>query len=132
MFSSDSKAKEKILVTGATGFLGANLCRRFMHRGVEVHAVSRSKRNSESTCLRWWQGDIADVGAVRRIFYGIKPDVIFHLSGLATAIPDRVLVLPTLYSLLVSTVNILMVAAEIRFRRVVLTASLNEPRPSYS
>jgi UDP-glucose 4-epimerase len=131
MFSSDSKVKEKILVTGASGFLGANLCQRFMHRGVEVHAVSRSKRNSESASVRWWQGDMADVEAVRRILYEIKPDVIFHLSGLATAIPDRELVLPTLHSLLVSTVNILVMAAEIRCRRVVLAASLNEPQPSY-
>jgi UDP-glucose 4-epimerase len=132
MFSGDSKVKEKILVTGASGFLGANLCRRFKHRGVEVHAVSRSKRNSESACVRWWQGDMADVEAVRRILYEIKPDVIFHLSGLATAIPDRELVLPTLHSLLVSTVNILVVAAELRCRRVVLAASLNEPQPSCS
>ena len=90
-----SVSKEKILITGGSGFLGSHLCRRFLHHGAEVHAVSRSKRNSDPAGLRWWQGDMADVGTVRRILYQIKPDVIFHLSGLATAVPDRELVLPT-------------------------------------
>ena len=92
-----------------------------MHLGAEVHAVSRNQRNSESGCVRWWQGDMADIGIVRGLLYEIKPDVVFHLAGLSTAIPDRELVLPTLHSLLVSTVNLLVVAAEIRCRRVVLT-----------
>ena len=88
-----SVSKEKILITGGSGFLGSHLCRRFLHHGAEVHAVSRSKRDSDPAGLRWWQGDMADVGTVRRILYQIKPDVIFHLSGLATAVPDRELVL---------------------------------------
>ena len=126
-----SGSKEKILITGGSGFLGSHLCRRFLHHDAEVHAVSRGKRNSDPAGLRWWQGDMADVGSVRRILYQIKPDVIFHLSGLTTAVPDRELVLPMLHSLLVSTVNLLVVAAEIRCRRVVLAGSLNEPQPGH-
>jgi nucleoside-diphosphate-sugar epimerase len=75
---------------------------------------------------------MADMATGRRIFHEVKPDVVFHLSGLATASPDRDLVLPTLHSLLVSTVNVLMVAAEIACRRVVLAASLTEPVPGRS
>ena len=72
---------------------------------------------------------MAEISSVRDLFQQVKPGVVFHLSGLATASPDRELVLPTLHSLLVSTVNILMVAAETRCRRVVLAASLTEPVP---
>jgi nucleoside-diphosphate-sugar epimerase len=125
-------SKEKILVTGASGFLGSNLCRRLMHNGAQVHAVSRTPRNSESGCVCSWQGDMADIGTVRRLLYEIKPDVVFHLAGLSTASPDRELVLPTLHSLLVSTVNILTVSAEIGCRRVVLAGSLTEPQPGLS
>lgn len=125
-------SKEKILVTGASGFLGSNLCLRFSHTAVKVHAVSRSQRSSELAGLRWWQGDMADIGAVRELFHEIRPDVIFHLAGLATTSADRELVLPTLHSLLVSTVNVLLVAAEIGCRRIVLAGSLHEPGPSES
>jgi nucleoside-diphosphate-sugar epimerase len=32
---------DRILITGASGFIGSNLCRYFAHRGFEVHAVVR-------------------------------------------------------------------------------------------
>jgi UDP-glucose 4-epimerase len=118
---------ERVLVTGGSGFLGSHLCRHLLSKEVEVHAVSRTRRSSESGSIRWWQGDMANIGSVRDILKRAKPDVLFHLSGLATASPDRELVLPSLHSLLVSTVNILTAAAESRCRRVVLAASLTEP-----
>ena len=118
---------QKVLVTGGSGFLGAHLCRRLVQEGLEVHAVSRSPRSSEPGGICWWQGDMAEICFVRDLFQKVKPGVIFHLSGLATASPDPDLVLPTLHSLLVSTVNILMAAAETHCRRVVLAASLTEP-----
>ena len=57
----------------------------------------------------------------------VEPELVFHLSGLVTANPDRDLVLPTLDSLLVSTVNTLVAVDEAGCRRVVLAGSLNEP-----
>ena len=72
---------------------------------------------------------MADITTARGILCEIEPHLIFHFSGLATASPDRELVLPTLHSLLVSTANVLTVAAEIRSRRLVLAASLTEPQP---
>ena len=38
---------ERMLVTGGSGFLGSHLCRRLVNEGLEVHAVSRSRRSSE-------------------------------------------------------------------------------------
>jgi UDP-glucose 4-epimerase len=117
----------KIAVTGATGFLGSHLTSRLYAAGADVHVVSRSHRCTEKGGPRWWQGDLADIAPVREIFEKVRPEVIFHLSGLATASPERELVLPTLHSLLVSTVNILMAASESGCGRVVLAASLTEP-----
>jgi nucleoside-diphosphate-sugar epimerase len=73
---------------------------------------------------------MADIAAARNIFQQVEPDLVFHLSGVTTASPDRALVLPTLHSLLISTVNVLLLAAEISCRRVVLAASLTEPMPN--
>jgi nucleoside-diphosphate-sugar epimerase len=120
------------LVTGGSGFLGSHLGCRLANEGAEVHAVSRNRRDSGSGHVRWWQGDMAEIATVRDLLHKIKPEVVFHLSGLATASPDRDLVLPTLHSLLVSTVNILTVAAEIGCRRIVLAASLTEPQLNHS
>jgi nucleoside-diphosphate-sugar epimerase len=78
------------------------------------------------------QADLSDLGVIRRILLEIKPNVIFHLSGLATGLCGLELVLPTFHSLLVSTVNLLTVAAEIGGARVVLTGSLTEPIPDHT
>jgi nucleoside-diphosphate-sugar epimerase len=122
----------KVLVTGARGFLGAHLCRQLQGEGVEIHAVSRSARTDETDSVRWWQGDMTDIATVRNILLKTKPHVIFHLSGLVTAVSDLELVLPTLNSLLVSTVNVLTAAAEAGCGRVVLAASLTEPIPNHT
>lgn len=119
---------EKVLVTGARGFLGSHLCRRLIACGAEVHAISRSTESGPSKNLRWWQVDLEDIVATKDLFSRVKPDVIYHLSGHVTADPDIRQVLPTFRSLLLTTVQLLTIATEIGCRRVVLTASLTEPQ----
>jgi UDP-glucose 4-epimerase len=123
---------QKVLVTGASGFLGSHLCRRLIEEGAEIHALSRSARRNGRDSIRWWQADMTDIAATRRILAETKPAVIFHLAGLVTAAAGLELVLPTLHSLLVSTVNVLTVGAETGCGRVVLAASLTEPIPGHT
>jgi nucleoside-diphosphate-sugar epimerase len=55
------------------------------------------------------------------------PELIFHLASHVKGAPDLEHVLPTFQSNLQSTVNLLILAAESRCRRIVLTGSLAEP-----
>jgi UDP-glucose 4-epimerase len=119
---------QRVLVTGASGFLGMPLCQRLAEGAAEVHAVSRLARSAGSDRLRWWQSNLEDVDAVRALLGSVKPDVIFHLGGLVNGAPEPGLVLPTFHSLLTSTVNILSVATELGCRRLVLAGSLEEPQ----
>lgn len=117
---------KRILVTGASGFIGTHLCDRLCQNGAEVHAVSRQERTADAN-MHWWQGNMEDFEAVQNLFQTIKPDVIFHLSGNVTGVADLELVLPTFHSLLGSTVNLLTVATQMCCDRIVLIASLEEP-----
>lgn len=127
MANGSQLAGRKVVVTGATGFIGSHLCRVLCRNGAEVHAVSRTQHDNDAAC--WWQADLGDIAAVRRILKDIGPELIFHLSGHVTAAPDLDFVVSTFESHVVSTVYLLTVATEIGCRRIVITGSLTEPQP---
>jgi nucleoside-diphosphate-sugar epimerase len=119
-------ACKKVMITGASGFLGTRLSRRLSRASAAIHGVSRLPRDN-TTSIHWWQGDLTDADATRRLVSDISPDIIFHFSGLATGVPDVKLVLPTFHSLVTSTVNLLTAVHEVGCGRLVLAASPNEP-----
>jgi UDP-glucose 4-epimerase len=118
----------KILVTGASGFIGSHLCRRLCEDGRQVHAVSRKVQPSDERGPHWWQGDLADLSAVRGLLADIQPDVIFHLAGYALGSRELEAIQPAFCSNLITTVNVLTVATEMGCGRVVLAGSLEEPQ----
>ncbi len=119
-------AGRRVLVTGASGFLGTHLTRRLAEGGAEVHAVSRSSRAGVNG-QRWWQADLADYGPVEDLLAAVRPHAVYHLSGHVTATPDLDAVLPTFASLVASTVNLLTALTRIGCERLVLLSSLVEP-----
>jgi nucleoside-diphosphate-sugar epimerase len=119
---------QRVLVTGANGFIGSHLCRRLCEEGAEVHAVDyRSQRLAAPGGLRWLRADFADLAEVKRVADEARPDLIFHLASHVKGAPGIEHVLPTFRSNLESTVNVLTVAAESSCRRVLLAGSLTEP-----
>jgi len=117
----------RVLVTGAAGFLGTNLCRALELAGARVYAVTRGSSPRASGQLERIQADCANPDALRSVLSAVKPQVIYHLTGYGVGGPDLAAVLPTLQSDLVACVNILALATEAGFERMVLAASLEEP-----
>lgn len=77
---------KRTLLTGASGFVGANLCRRLLRDGHEVHLLLRDGhqdwrlREVIDSC-RVTVGDVADGESVRRSLAAARPDWVFHLSA---------------------------------------------------
>jgi nucleoside-diphosphate-sugar epimerase len=76
----------RALVTGAEGFLGANLVRRLLASGHEVLAVARPGGTSWrlqdiATDVRVVELDLRDLAAVERTVAETKPQWIFHLAA---------------------------------------------------
>jgi UDP-glucose 4-epimerase len=123
-------AGSRALVTGAAGFIGSALCRRLRQSGAEVHGVSRRYRDGAG--VRWWAADLADLGATRRILQQVNPDVVFHLASHVSGNRSLDTVLPTVHDNLLTTVNLLVAAAERGGPRVVLAGSMEECEPDES
>jgi nucleoside-diphosphate-sugar epimerase len=117
----------RILVTGASGFIGSQLCNRLRESGGELHAISRTPQPGGDSGLRWWRADLSDPVTVRELLTAVKPDIIFHLASHVEGARDPGLVLPTFRNNLASTVNLLSVAQEVGCQRIVLTSSMEEP-----
>lgn len=89
IYPTEKLRHARILVTGATGFIGRHLTKALILAGVDVFGFSRRKSDdlgSDKTFV----GDISDRETVLNIIENIKPHYVFHLaaSKLRTAEPD--------------------------------------------
>jgi nucleoside-diphosphate-sugar epimerase len=79
----------RILVSGASGFIGSGLVASLAEGGHEVHALMRPSASTEflkGISFSRKSGDILDRDSLKRACEGM--DAVFHLAGL-TAAPDR-------------------------------------------
>lgn len=118
----------RALVTGASGFIGAALCRALQAAGASVHGVSRGARHGGG-CDQWWRSDLTDLGDVRRVVRGAQPDLIFHLASHVAGGRALDMVPSTFQANLTPSVNLLTAATEIGGARFLLTGSMEEPAP---
>jgi len=73
------------LVTGAGGFVGANLVRRLIAERAVVHAITRPATDAWrlapiDDAFTSHHADLTDRDAVRRLVAQVRPDLIFHLA----------------------------------------------------
>jgi dihydroflavonol-4-reductase len=72
----------KVLVTGATGFLGSNLCERLKYEGYNVRALVRNPQKAEQLKKKGFEttiGDLRDFYSLQRAMNGI--DIVFNLAA---------------------------------------------------
>ena len=122
----DSLSGRRLLVTGASGFIGARLCRRALEAGAVVHAVSRGPQDADDG-VRWELGDLTDEAVVRDLVRRVQPDQVLHLASDVSGGRDLRLVLPMLHANLLAAVNVMVACAETGRPRIVLAGSMEEP-----
>jgi nucleoside-diphosphate-sugar epimerase len=71
----------RVLVSGASGFIGTPLVHRLIADGEEVHAVSgRGRETSAGNGVRWHQADLLDPSSVERLVEEVQADRLVHLA----------------------------------------------------
>jgi nucleoside-diphosphate-sugar epimerase len=121
---------QRLVVTGATGFVGANLVRRLMSEGHQVHALVRRQHTdwrirSLSNAIHLHTVDLEDVQALRRLLQGIKPSRVFHLAVYG-AYPKQTNIATMVRTNIVSTVNLVKASIGAGADVIVNTGSSSE------
>ena len=112
-----------VLVTGGTGFVGANLVRELLKDGAAVRVLARprsDRRALEGCAVEFVDGDLLDPGSLRRAVTGVR--VVYHVAAdYRLWVPDP----ETLYRVNVEgTRQLLAAAAEAGATRVVYTSTV--------
>ena len=75
----------RVLVTGASGFVGRAVLEELQARGLEAFAVSRTERAAVAGEARRVLADPADAGEVRDLLLSVEPQFVMHLAGVSSA-----------------------------------------------
>ena len=73
---------KNVLVTGASGFVGSNLCAELYSHGYNVRALHRATSNLSSLNgikIDLHKGDVTDKESIRKAAQGI--DTIYHIAA---------------------------------------------------
>jgi len=76
----------RILVTGASGFVGQYLIRELVSRGGDIYAACYQPHPTLTKLLgedHVFPGDLTDHSYVKQLISGIRPDIIYHLAALS-------------------------------------------------
>lgn len=121
---------EKVLVTGATGFVGANLVRRLLKENYEVHILSRKSSNmwrleGVKDLITDHKVDLKESVLLEKTVQDVEPDYIIHLAifGGRPGQQDEINILE---SNLIGTINLLKSCSKVPYKAFINTGSSSE------
>lgn len=71
---------KRVLLTGASGFIGRHATAPLLEKGYEVHAVSSRPVVAAGNAVHWHEADLLDESAVARLLAEVRPTHLLHFA----------------------------------------------------
>jgi nucleoside-diphosphate-sugar epimerase len=121
---------KRILLTGASGFIGRCTIEPLAARGFEVHAVSSRASHDGSSAARWHRADLLSPGEPQRLMRDVRPTHVLHLAWYA--VPGQFWTAPENVDWLAASVALVRAFEQTGGARFVGAGSCAEYGPSSS
>ena len=127
----DAFAGQRVLVTGATGFIGAHLTRALVARGAQVTVLLReaarlTRLGPVLDLLTVHRGDLTDAAALQQCVQAARPLYAFHLAAHTNVERGRVNDELALNVNLIGTARLLNALADCGVERIINSGSCEE------
>lgn len=121
--------EKRVLVTGATGFIGSHCLQPLLDRGYVVHAVSSKADVAAGATVMWHQADLFDPVSTGCIMEKIKPTHLLHLAWYV--VPGKLISSDLNFAWVRSSIELLKSFQQVGGRRIVMPGSSYEYDWSY-
>lgn len=116
---------KRILITGASGFIGRHLAEKLRTSGARVHTLTRSPVQHMPETVQHL-GDIRNQQAVVSAVGKSNPEFIFHLCAYKNRLPDLGEFAPAIETNLTGTLNLVSAAKSLRQLRSIIVVGTAE------
>lgn len=116
--------KEKVIVTGGTGFIGSNLVDELINQGYEVHIIdnlSNGKIENVNKKAKLHNKDITKLKEIQSIFKGVS--YVFHLAALPRVQFSIENPAESNEANVIGTLNVLIASKNAKVKRIIYSAS---------
>ena len=78
--NSQSDSSKKVLITGATGYIGTQVCAELLKKDYEIHAIVLPNTVNDKLLMEQHELDLMDKQAVSDFFKDNKFEKLIHLA----------------------------------------------------